>query len=437
MTISDARQVEGRCLCVRGRALLVGVPRNVVVTPLAGESVAFVGVEIGQGLGSRHVFNLGVLQCKICRPQTQMLLLEVRQESALEGGDGTLQNGDDSAHSAVTDGAGFYVLLLPIANGGFRPSLKQTAAAELQLCIESGDTAVQTSQALGCLIISWGDNRDKLLEKAEGLLRGNFDHLKNNKVSAGIELVDFCAVKEKYELALPTSVAVNNQQSEYPLQSAKHVASQRDIATDNFEMHRGVHEDHTDTYDIRVDMSRFLSSQGMRNGPGKQGSDHGSRQQLTRRSKRMSVPSSTSSSSNQPFPPSTQSVTSINNTDHGVPNHEDLESAKAVPEDRNRVWDLQLRLALAMGAAVLILTISAHPHTPFLYVTCSLNALSMASCLICCILIALAVNGAGDRQTPSVSCWVWWLIIFMVVCFLGSFGITLLDKLKRGNQQLP
>lgn len=60
--------------------------------------------------------------------ETQMLLLEVREESAV----------DDGISSDPATENTFYILFLPVLDGEFRTSLQGTSANELQFCVESG-----------------------------------------------------------------------------------------------------------------------------------------------------------------------------------------------------------------------------------------------------------------------------------------------------------
>lgn len=62
--------------------------------------------------------------------ETQMLLLEVTEESALHY--------DISSDPPSTENTTFYFLFLPVLDGLFRSSLQGTRENELQLCIESG-----------------------------------------------------------------------------------------------------------------------------------------------------------------------------------------------------------------------------------------------------------------------------------------------------------
>lgn len=61
--------------------------------------------------------------------ETQMLMLEAREESALEW---------EISSEPNSIGNTFYILLLPVLDGLFRASLEGTSENELRLCVESG-----------------------------------------------------------------------------------------------------------------------------------------------------------------------------------------------------------------------------------------------------------------------------------------------------------
>ena len=60
--------------------------------------------------------------------ETQMLLLEAREDSSLV---------DEDSFDAPDENK-FYILLLPVLDGSFRASLQGAASNELQFCVESG-----------------------------------------------------------------------------------------------------------------------------------------------------------------------------------------------------------------------------------------------------------------------------------------------------------
>ncbi|KAK9278952.1 hypothetical protein L1049_028534 [Liquidambar formosana] len=205
MTISATPSIKDGCLMVRGKVVFTGVPANVFVSPASCGS-AFVGAA-SAAPSSRHVFSLGLLEeykflclfrfkiwwmiprvgksgCEIPM-ETQMLLLEAREESALH---------DENSSESSTENT-FYILLLPVLDGEFRTSLQGTSSNELQFCIESGDANVQTSQALEAVFINSGDNPFELMKNSIKILekhKGTFSHIENKKIPAHLDWFGWC-----------------------------------------------------------------------------------------------------------------------------------------------------------------------------------------------------------------------------------------------------
>jgi raffinose synthase len=65
--------------------------------------------------------------------ETQLLLLEARQESALK--DDFSSDTEDPEEVNTS-----YILFLPVLDGAFRATLQGTALNELQFCVESGSS---------------------------------------------------------------------------------------------------------------------------------------------------------------------------------------------------------------------------------------------------------------------------------------------------------
>ncbi|KAL3512672.1 hypothetical protein ACH5RR_025389 [Cinchona calisaya] len=221
MTITGVPSITNGCLIVRGKIVLTGVPENVVISPACYGS-AFFGARSGN-LSSRHVFTLGVLRdynflclfiVKIwwmiprvgksgreIPMETQMLLLEAREESAL---------GDDAAPSADSgDENKFYILLLPVLDGPFRTSLQGTTLNELQFCVESGDPNVRTSQALEAVFINSGDNPFELIKDSIKILakhKGTFNHIENKKIPAHLDWFGWCTWDAFYTTVNPNGI---------------------------------------------------------------------------------------------------------------------------------------------------------------------------------------------------------------------------------------
>ncbi|KAF7838231.1 putative galactinol--sucrose galactosyltransferase 2 [Senna tora] len=222
MTITAAPSVVDGCLIVRGKVVLTEVPGNISVSPI-GAASAFLGATSPVSR-SRHVFTLGTLQeykllclfrvkiwwmiprvgkrgCEI-PVETQFLVLEAREECALDGDD------DESSEDPTADNS-FYILFLPFLDGQFRATLQGTPANELQFCIESGDACVQTSQSLEAVFVNSGDNPYELIKDSIKVLekyKGGFSHVENKKTPVHLDWFGWCTWDAFYTQVSPQGI---------------------------------------------------------------------------------------------------------------------------------------------------------------------------------------------------------------------------------------
>ncbi|TYJ01387.1 hypothetical protein E1A91_A13G150100v1 [Gossypium mustelinum] len=151
-------------LMVLGNCVLHDVPDNIVVLPASGDALAdgaFIGV-FSDKTGCRRVFPVGKLQglrfmcvfrfkmwwmtqrmgtCGQDIPfEIQFLIVEARDCSG---------NGDDSA---------VYVVFLPILEGDFRAVLQGNERNELEICLESGDPAVDEFEGNHLVFVAAGSD---------------------------------------------------------------------------------------------------------------------------------------------------------------------------------------------------------------------------------------------------------------------------------------
>ncbi|KAJ0106087.1 hypothetical protein Patl1_18186 [Pistacia atlantica] len=219
MTITATPSIKDGCLMLRGKVVLTGVSQNVVVSPASSGS-AFIGAT-STTPSSRHVFTLGVLQgykflclfrfkiwwmiprvgksCSEIPMETQMLLLEAREDSALH----------DEASSDSASEDTFYILLLPVLDGQFRTTLQGTPANELQFCIESGDASVQTSQSYEAVFMNSGNNPFELIKDSIKILekhKGTFSRIENKKIPAHLDWFGWCTWDAFYTEVNPQGI---------------------------------------------------------------------------------------------------------------------------------------------------------------------------------------------------------------------------------------
>lgn len=224
MTITAVPTVKDECLMVRGKVVLTHVPQNVVVSPvgIASDS-AFLGATSTVS-SSRHVFDLGILQgykllslfrVKIwwmiprfgrsasdVPMETQFLLLEAREESALEDAFSS------DSEEPTTDNT-CYILFLPVLDGQFRATLQGTQSNQLQFCIESGDAHVQTSQSLEAVFVNSGDNPFGLIKDSIKILekhKGTFCHLENKRIPSHLDWFGWCTWDAFYSEVSPQGI---------------------------------------------------------------------------------------------------------------------------------------------------------------------------------------------------------------------------------------
>ncbi|KAI6675428.1 hypothetical protein NL676_003334 [Syzygium grande] len=285
MTISATPSIRDGSLIMRGQVVLTGVPGNITVKPL-GFSSAFIGAT-SETPRSRHVFTVGVLEgCRFLSlfrakiwwmmprvgdsadkipPETQMLLVEAGEKSALENGVNCDTNSD-------------------LLDGAFRASLLGNSANELQFCVESGDTNVQTTHSLEAVFINSAHNPFELLKESIKILeeqKGTFSGIENKKhLLVHADLYLWHALAGYWGGVLPSSEKLKkyNPKLLYPVQSDGNVSDLIDMAMDCLEKYgvglidpRRVHDFYDDLHSylakssadgVKVDVQNTLETSG-------------------------------------------------------------------------------------------------------------------------------------------------------------------------------
>ncbi|KAL5197001.1 hypothetical protein ABZP36_000513 [Zizania latifolia] len=203
ITVSDGR------LAVRGRTVLTGVPDNVAAAHVSMAGLvdgAFVGAAAGEGK-SLHVFTFGTLRdCRfMCLfrfklwwmtqrmgssgrdvpLETQFMIIEVPASSSAAAGDVSDADGGEPV----------YVVMLPLLEGQFRAALQGNDRDELQICIESGDTAVQTEQGTNMVYIHAGTNPFHTITQAVKAVEKHmqtFHHREKKKLPSFLDWFGWC-----------------------------------------------------------------------------------------------------------------------------------------------------------------------------------------------------------------------------------------------------
>ncbi|XP_058723947.1 probable galactinol--sucrose galactosyltransferase 2 isoform X2 [Vicia villosa] len=174
MTVTPKISVDNGNLVVHGKTILSGVPDNIVLTPGTGINGVVTGAFIGATVSntkSIHVFPIGVLQdlrflccfrfklwwmthrvgtCGRDIPlETQFILIEIKESK------------NEEQNSPV-----LYTVLLPLLEGQFRAVLQGNDKNEIEICLESGDPAVETNQGLHLVYMHAGTNPFEVISQA-------------------------------------------------------------------------------------------------------------------------------------------------------------------------------------------------------------------------------------------------------------------------------
>eukprot|EP00249_Psilotum_nudum_P036832 c8845_g1_i1 orf=375-2744(-) len=210
MTIPVNISIVNGSLQVQGRTLLSRVPGNVSLTfgpELGVTDGAFLGAASSE-MKSHHVFPLGVLEglrflcCfrfklwwmtqrmgnsgKDIPLETQFLVVETKNGS----GEGEELDLDADFAEETT-----YTVFLPILEGPFRASLQGNEQNEMELCLESGDPAVQTSQSLHSVFVFVGDDPFQVISDAVRTVEkhlGTFQHSEKKKMPRFLDWFGWC-----------------------------------------------------------------------------------------------------------------------------------------------------------------------------------------------------------------------------------------------------
>ncbi|XP_027366335.1 probable galactinol--sucrose galactosyltransferase 2 [Abrus precatorius] len=173
MTVTPKISVNDGNLVVHGKTILTGVPNNIVLTPGTGKGLvtgAFIGATASNSK-SLHVFPMGVLEdvrflccfrfklwwmthrvgtCGRDVPlETQFMLIESKESK------------DNQENSAT-----IYTVMLPLLEGQFRAVLQGNDKNEIEICLESGDPAVETNQGLHLVYMHAGTNPYEVINQA-------------------------------------------------------------------------------------------------------------------------------------------------------------------------------------------------------------------------------------------------------------------------------
>ncbi|XP_077211917.1 seed imbibition 2 [Tasmannia lanceolata] len=207
MTVTPKISINDGNLVVQGKTILTGVPDNIQLTPGSGVGLlegAFVGATASQNK-SLHVFPMGTLEglrfmccfrfklwwmtqrmgmCgKEVPLETQFMLIESKDETD------AVESSDEESSPTI------YTVFLPLLEGQFRAVLQGNDNNEIEICLESGDTAVQTNQGLYLLYIHAGTNPFQVINQAVKAVEKHmqtFLHREKKKLPSFLDWFGWC-----------------------------------------------------------------------------------------------------------------------------------------------------------------------------------------------------------------------------------------------------
>ncbi|XP_008775672.2 probable galactinol--sucrose galactosyltransferase 1 [Phoenix dactylifera] len=208
MTLGAGISIADGNLMVLGTKILSDVHGNVLLTPACGNGMmngAFIGVRSDQAR-SRNVFPVGKLQDLrfMCTFRFKLWWMTQRMGSfgrdipfetqflIVEGSDGSHFGGgneDGLGQSAV------YTVFLPILEGAFRAVLQGNANDELEICLESGDPAVEAFEGTHLVFMGAGSDPFEVITDAVKTVERHlqsFSHREKKKMPDMLNWFGWC-----------------------------------------------------------------------------------------------------------------------------------------------------------------------------------------------------------------------------------------------------
>ncbi|XP_027068759.2 probable galactinol--sucrose galactosyltransferase 2 [Coffea arabica] len=203
MTVTPKISINNGDLVVHGKTILTGVPDNIVLTPGSG-----VGLLEGTFLGataehskSLHVFPVGGLEGLRFMCCFRFKLWWMTQRMGSCGKDIPLETqfmlveSKDTTEGEREDAPLIYTVFLPLLEGQFRAALQGNEKNELEICLESGDHAVETNQGLYLVYIHAGTNPFEVINQAVKAVEKHmqtFHHRERKKLPSFLDWFGWC-----------------------------------------------------------------------------------------------------------------------------------------------------------------------------------------------------------------------------------------------------
>ncbi|OVA19713.1 Cyclic nucleotide-binding domain [Macleaya cordata] len=204
MTVGAGISVSDGKLMVLGNCILSDVHDNIDITPASGDGLingAFIGVRSDQH-GSRRVFPVGKLEELRFMCVFRFKLWWMTQRMGSSGKDIPFETqfliveGHDGSH--FDDGvekSAIYTVFLPILEGAFRAVLQGNSNNELEICLESGDPAVEGFEGSHLVFVAAGSDPFDVITNAVKAVERHlqtFSHREKKKMPDMLNWFGWC-----------------------------------------------------------------------------------------------------------------------------------------------------------------------------------------------------------------------------------------------------
>jgi raffinose synthase len=204
MTVTPKININDGNLVVHGKTILKGVPDNIILTPGSGVGLvagAFLGATASHSK-SLHVFPVGVLEDLrfLCLFRFKIWWMTQRmgncgRDIPFETQFMLVESKDETEGSDQEDSPTIYTVFLPLLEGQFRAVLQGNEKNELEICLESGDNAVETNQGLYVVYMHAGTNPFEVISQAVKAVEKHmqtFVHREKKKLPSFLDWFGWC-----------------------------------------------------------------------------------------------------------------------------------------------------------------------------------------------------------------------------------------------------
>ncbi|XP_074320479.1 putative galactinol--sucrose galactosyltransferase 2 [Silene latifolia] len=204
MTITQNISISNGNLVVYGNTILSGVPDNIVLTPAPGAGVAaaaFIGATADRNK-CLHVFPIGTLLGLrfMCCFRFKLWWMTQRmgkcgRDVPLETQFMIVESKDATVEGEPNDSPSIYTVFLPLLEGQFRAVLQGNENDEIEICMESGDTAIQTNEGFHLVYVHAGTNPYEVINQAVKVLEKHmqsFRHREKKKIPSFVDWFGWC-----------------------------------------------------------------------------------------------------------------------------------------------------------------------------------------------------------------------------------------------------